>query len=200
MKREINNILMVGVGGQGIVLASDILGDVAIATRMDVKKTDTLGMAQRGGSVVSHVRIAKEVHSPLIREGEVDLLLAFEKLEAIRWGGFLRQNGFAIINDFTIPPQSVKLGIYNYPADEEIKTSLSQRTENIVFVQGSQKAIELGDIRILNIFILGCISALLPFDIEVWKECLINHLPKKIHQINLKALELGREVISNVAF
>jgi indolepyruvate ferredoxin oxidoreductase beta subunit len=199
MKENINNILMVGVGGQGIVLASDILGDVAIASGMDVKKTDTLGMAQRGGSVVSHIRIADKVYSPLIREGEVDLLLAFEKLEAIRWGGFLRQNGFVVVNNFTIQPQSVKLGTHKYPLDEEIRTNIKQRTNKIVFIDGSQKAIELGDIRILNIFILGCISVLLPFKLDVWKECIINHLPKKIHQINLQALELGREVISNVA-
>lgn len=199
MEEKINNILMVGVGGQGIVLASDILGDVAIASGMDVKKTDTLGMAQRGGSVVSHIRIADKVHSPLIREGEVDLLLAFEKLEAIRWGGFLKQNGYAIVNNFAIPPQSVKLGIYKYPGDEEIKDSVKQRTDKFVFIEGSQKAIEMGDIRILNVFILGCISSLLPFDMDIWKDCIINRLPKKIQQINLQALEMGREVISNVA-
>jgi indolepyruvate ferredoxin oxidoreductase beta subunit len=199
MKKEISNILMVGVGGQGIVLASDILGDVAIASGMDVKKTDTLGMAQRGGSVVSHVRIADKVYSPLIREGEADLLLSFEKLEAIRWGGFLRQGGFAIVNNFTIPPQSVKLGVYKYPDDEDIKTSIKQYTKKILFIEGSQKAIEMGDIRILNIFILGCISALLQFEINTWKECIISRLPKKIQQINLHAFEIGREVISNVA-
>jgi indolepyruvate ferredoxin oxidoreductase beta subunit len=200
MKNEINNILMVGVGGQGIVLASDILGDVAIASGKDIKKTDTLGMAQRGGSVVSHVRIADKVYSPLIREGEVDLLLAFEKLEAIRWGGFLKPDGYALINNFTIPPQSVKLGINKYPSDEEIKESLKQRTDKFIFIDGSQKAIEMGDIRILNVFILGCISSLLNFDLDIWKDCIIKRLPKKIQQINLQALDMGREVISNVAF
>jgi indolepyruvate ferredoxin oxidoreductase, beta subunit len=199
MKNEINNILMVGVGGQGIVLASDILGDVAIASGMDIKKTDTLGMAQRGGSVVSHVRIADKVYSPLIREGEVDLLLAFEKLEAVRWGGFLKPNGYALVNNFTIPPQSVKLGINKYPDDEEIKKVLKQRTDKFIFIEGSQKAIEMGDIRILNVFILGCISSLLHFDLETWKDCIIKRLPKKIQQINLQALDMGREVISNVA-
>ena len=199
MKNEINNILMVGVGGQGIVLASDILGDVAIASGKDIKKTDTLGMAQRGGSVVSHVRIADKVYSPLIREGEVDLLLAFEKLEAIRWGSFLKPDGFALVNNFTIPPQSVKLGINKYPGDEEIKKALKQRTDKFIFIEGSQKAIEMGDIRILNVFILGCISSLLNFDLDIWKECIIKRLPKNIQQINLQALDIGREVISNVA-
>ena len=189
---------MVGVGGQGTVLASDILGDVAIASGMDIKKTDTLGMAQRGGSVVSHVRIADKVYSPLIKEGDVDLLLAFEKLEAIRWGAFLKQNGFALVNDYAIPPQSVKLGIYKYPEDEEIKNSLKQRTNKFLFIDGSRKAIELGDIRILNVFILGCISSLLPFDLKTWKDCIINRLPKKIHEINLQALDMGRKAISNV--
>lgn len=199
-KQAINNILMVGVGGQGIVLASDILGDVAIASHMDVKKTDTLGMAQRGGSVVSHIKIADKVYSPLIPEGEVDLLLAFEKLEAIRWGGFLKENGFAVINNYKIPPQSVSLGLTKYPDDTIISDSIRQRTEKIMFIDASKKAIELGDIRILNIFMLGCISALLPFDMNDWISCIKERLPKKIHEINMTAFNLGLEVMINVTF
>ena len=94
MKKQ--DLLVVGVGGQGIILASDILGETALAAGYDVKKTDTLGMAQRGGSVVSHVRIASQVCAPLIKEGEVDILVAFEKLEATRWSHYLRPGGIAI--------------------------------------------------------------------------------------------------------
>ncbi|MBM3154080.1 MAG: indolepyruvate oxidoreductase, partial [Chloroflexi bacterium] len=106
------DILMVGVGGQGTILASDILGDVALAASYDVKKTDTLGMAQRGGSVISHVRLAKKVWSPMIKEGEVDILLAFEKLEAARWAHFLKPGGLALVNNHANPPLSVSLGTH----------------------------------------------------------------------------------------
>ena len=105
------DLLLTGVGGQGNILASDIIGEVAIITGYDVKKTDTLGMAQRGGSVVSHVRIAEKVYAPLIKEGEVDFLLAFEKLESIRWANYLRPGGVAIINNYAVPPLSVNLGV-----------------------------------------------------------------------------------------
>ena len=111
------DLLIVGVGGQGIVLASDILGEVALAAGHDVKKTDTLGMAQRGGSVLSHVRIADKVWSPLIKEGEVDVLVAFEKLEAVRWSYYLRSDGVAIINNQATPPLSISLGTHRYPSD-----------------------------------------------------------------------------------
>ena len=105
---------MVGVGGQGNVLASDILSEVAIAAGYDVKKTDTLGMAQRGGSVVSQIRIADKVWSPLIREGEVDILVALETLEAVRWSHYLRQGGIAVVNKQSTPPLSVSLGVRRY--------------------------------------------------------------------------------------
>ena len=109
------DLLVTGVGGQGVVLASDIIGEAALASGLDVKKTDTLGMAQRGGSVVSHVRMAPKVWSPLIKEGQVELLLAFEKLEAARWSHYLCPDGVAIINNYEQPPLSVSLGQEQYP-------------------------------------------------------------------------------------
>ena len=120
MKDYKQDILMVGVGGQGTILASDILGEVAIAAGYDVKKTDTLGMAQRGGSVISHLRIAEKVRSPLIKNGEVDFIIAFEKLEAARWSPYLRSDGLVVINNVAMPPLSVALGTDNYPDDEAI--------------------------------------------------------------------------------
>ena len=98
------DLLITGVGGQGVILASDIIGDAAIAAGYDIKKTDALGMAQRGGSVTSNVRIAPQVRSPLIKTGEADMLLAFEKLEAARWSHYLRPGGIAIVNDHALPP------------------------------------------------------------------------------------------------
>jgi indolepyruvate ferredoxin oxidoreductase beta subunit len=191
------DILMVGVGGQGIILASDIVGEVALTAGYDVKKTDTLGMAQRGGSVTSHLRIGEHVFSPLIKEGEADILLAFEKLEAARWYHFIRPEGQVIINNQSIPPLSVSLGTNQYPTDDEIKKMFNNNTGSFHLVDGLTAARELGDIRTANIFMLGCIAALLPMDMDLWKECISKRLPSKILQINLNAFEQGRKRIVN---
>jgi indolepyruvate ferredoxin oxidoreductase beta subunit len=196
MKKQ--DIFMVGVGGQGIILASDILGEVALAVGYDVKKTDTLGMAQRGGSVVSHVRIAEQVWSPLIKEGEADILLAFEKLEAARWGYYLRPGGIAIVNNHAIPPLSVSLGTHRYPGDEEIEDILKRKTGCIYFVDGTSKAKELGEIRALNMFMLGCVSWLFSVDVHTWKKCMAQRIPSKILQINVTAFDQGRKEASDV--
>lgn len=198
MKKQ--DILMVGVGGQGIILASDIVAEAAFAAGYDVKKTDTLGMAQRGGSVVSHVRIAGEVWSPLIKEGEVDIMLAFEKLEAGRWGYYLRPGGVAIVNNHAMPPLSVSLGTHRYPGDEEIEDILKRQTERIYFVDGTGRARELGDIRAVNMFMLGCASLLLPIDLQTWKECMSQHIPSNILQINVAAFDAGRKEAADVNF
>lgn len=194
------DLLMVGVGGQGIILASDILGEVALSAGYDVKKTDTLGMAQRGGSVLSHVRIASQVCSPLIKEGEVDMLMAFEKLEAARWGYFLRPGGLAIVNNHAMPPLSVSLGTARYPTDEEVGNILRRQTNRICFANGTGKAAELGDVRALNMFMLGCMSPFLAIDVELWKDCISQRMPSKILQINIAAFDQGREETSNVNF
>ena len=194
MKKQ--NLLMVGVGGQGIVLASDILGEVAMAAGYDVKKTDTLGMAQRGGSVVSQVRIADKVWSPLIKEGEADILVAFEKLEAARWSYFLNSNGVAIINNQTTPPLSVSLGATKYPDDKTIETILKRSAERYYFVDGTQQARKLGDIRTLNMIMLGWVSVLLPIDVKIWKDCVTEMLSPNILKTNMVAFDKGREEMS----
>ncbi len=189
---------MAGVGGQGVVLASDIIGETALAAGFDVKKTDTLGMAQRGGSVVSHVRLASRVWSPLIIEGEVDLLLAFEKLEAARWSHYLHPGGIAIVNSYEQPPLSVSLGQEKYPTDDEIAATLKRRTDQVYFVDGTERARELGNIRTLNIYMLGCFSVFAPLDIDVWKESISRRMPENIREINLTAFEKGRKEIESV--
>jgi indolepyruvate ferredoxin oxidoreductase beta subunit len=160
------DLLITGAGGQGIILASDIIGETAIAAGYDVKKTDTIGMAQRGGSVVSHVRLAEQVRSPIIRQGQVDLLLALEKLEAARWASYLKPGGIAIINDHALPPLSVTLGNARYPGDDEIQSILRQVTDQVYFISGIDRAEELGNIRTLNIFMLGGASLFLPFEVN----------------------------------
>ncbi|KPK22662.1 MAG: hypothetical protein AMJ70_05365 [Dehalococcoidia bacterium SG8_51_3] len=192
------NLLITGAGGQGIILASDIIGETAIAAGYDVKKTDTIGMAQRGGSVLSHMRIAQKVWSPLIREGEVDLLLALEKLEAARWASYLRPGGIAIVNNHALPPLSVSLGNARYPTDDEIKDILKQVTDRVYFIEGTERAKELGNIRTLNIFMLGCASLFLPFDASTWEDSISQRLPEKVRRINLTAFDRGRKELDSV--
>ena len=192
------DLLITGVGGQGVVLVSDIIGEAALAAGYDIKKTDTLGMAQRGGSVISHVRIAPKVWSPLIKEGEVDLLLAFEKLEAARWSYYLRPGGIAIVNNHELPPPSVSLGHERYPSHEEITDILKQQTDRVYFIDGTRRARELGNIRTLNILMLGCLSLFTPLKVSIWKNSISRHLPANIREINLTAFEQGRKEIKGV--
>jgi indolepyruvate ferredoxin oxidoreductase beta subunit len=192
------DLLVTGVGGQGVVLASDIIGEAALASGLDVKKTDTLGMAQRGGSVVSHVRMAPKVWSPLIREGEVELLLAFEKLEAARWSHYLRPGGIAIVNNYEQPPLSVSLGQEQYPDQEAIAGTLRRQTDDIYFIDGTSLAKGLGNVRTLNILMLGCLSVFTPLDIDIWKDCISRRMPANIREINLAAFDSGRKEIEGV--
>jgi len=192
------NILISGVGGQGVILASDIICETALGAGFDVKKTDTLGMAQRGGSVVSHVRLAEKVWSPLIKEGEVDLLLAFEKLEAARWSHYLTPGAVAIINTYEQPPLSVSLGQEEYPSDDAIASALKRRTDRIYFIDANKKALELGNVRTLNILMLGCFAAFAPIGAAVWRESISRRLPENIRQINIAAFEAGRKEMESV--
>jgi len=190
-----NNVdmLVTGVGGQGVILASDMIGEVALATGYDVKKTDTLGMAQRGGSVISNVRIGQKVWSPLIRDAGVDILVAFEKLEAARWVDYLRPGAVAIVNNYALPPLSVNLGNERYPSDEEIAGILRQRAGRIYFINGTESAKNLGNVRTLNMYMLGCASLLLAFDVQMWKDCMSRRIRAKVLQINTAAFDLGRK-------
>ena len=190
------DLLVTGVGGQGVVLASDIIGEAAMAAGYDIKKTDTLGMAQRGGSVISNVRIAQQVYSPLIREGDVDILVAFEKLEVARWSRYLRPDGVAIVNNLAMPPLSVNIGNERYPGNDEITSILKQQTDRIYFVDGTSRVRELGDVRTLNMFMLGCVSPFVPFiKVNSWKDSLRQRLPLKIQKINITAFDQGRKEV-----
>jgi indolepyruvate ferredoxin oxidoreductase beta subunit len=192
------DLLITGVGGQGVILASDITGEAALAAGYDIKKTDTLGMAQRGGSVVSHVRIGHQVWSPLIKKGDVDILVAFEKLEAARWGHYLRSGAIAIVNNHALPPLSVNLGNERYPSDNEITNILRQRSDRIYFVDGTSLTRKLGNVRMLNMFMLGCASLFLPLKVNIWKDSISQRLPSSIRQINITAFDQGRKEIRGV--
>jgi len=191
------DLLLVGVGGQGVVLASNILSDAALAEGYDVKKTDTLGMAQRGGSVISHVRLADKVFSPLVKDGEVDIIVAFEKLEAARWSRHLKPGGLIIINNLSVPPLSVSLGFHQYPSDSKVMGVIKQRTDNVHLIDGSRCETELGQARLLNSFMLGYTSLFLPIKVKTFKDLISQRMPPKILPINLKAFERGRKEVSS---
>lgn len=194
------DVLLAGVGGQGVILASDIIGNTALTSGYDVKKTDTIGMAQRGGSVVSHIRIAPKVWSPLIREGEADIVLGFEKLETARWGYFLSSEGIAVINNQALPPPSVISGNQRYPDDERIIPLLKQRTDSVYLVDAVNLAKEAGNIRTYNILLLGCLSALIPFKVTAWKTSITQHLAENLHKVNLAAFDRGRQEMAKLGF
>ena len=189
------DLLITGVGGQGVILASDILSEAALTAGYDVKKTDTLGLAQRGGSVISHIRIGQRVWSPLIKEGEADILLALEKLEAARWGYYLQPGAIAIVNNYARPPLSVNLGNEHYPTDEEITSILKRRSARVYFVNSTSRTRELGNISTLNIFMLGCASLFLPFRVSIWQESISRHVPPSAQKINIDAFKQGRKEI-----
>ncbi len=187
------DILMTGVGGQGVILASDALAEIAIKSGYDVKKSDSLGMSQRGGSVVSHLRMGRQVHSPMIRKGEADILLAFERLEGARWADYLHQNSIAIVNDLAIPPLSVVGGASAYPSTAEVEEMLHRYTDYLFIIPGTQIAQEMGNPQVLNVLLVGFLSVFLDIDEQSYIDDLSQRVPQKVLQLNLKAFARGRE-------
>ncbi len=186
------DFLLVGVGGQGVLLASGILAEVGIRAGYDAKKSEVHGMAQRGGSVVSHVRWAKKVLSPLIGLGEVDYLLGLEKLEALRYIEVLKPGGTVIVNDHRIPPVSVSSGNHEYPDDQRMRRVLSEVAAGVHFVPGVELAEELGNARASNAVMLGALSKFLAIDLDIWLEVITERVPEKYVALNRQAFLKGR--------
>ncbi len=193
MKRQTTDIVICGVGGQGIILASNVLCQTAFLEGYDVKKSEVHGMAQRGGSVITHVRIGAKVYSPLIEQGNSDILLAFEKLEAMRYIHYLKKNGTAIVNDRKIPPMSVLTGAASYPLN--IETNL-KRHGKIYYVDAEKVALELGNIRTVNIILLGVLSHHLWFKNRSWKASITKNVKKKFVDLNIAAFNKGSSVLA----
>jgi indolepyruvate ferredoxin oxidoreductase, beta subunit len=187
---RVYNVLIVGVGGQGIILASDVLGRVAAAHGYDVKKNEIHGMAQRGGSVSSHVRFGKTVYSPIIREGEADVLLSFEQIETLRYFPFLSEKGKVIVNDQKILPPAVFTGKQEYPSD--VLTRIKEKVSDAVVVNGDEVAKKIGNPRVVNVIFLGVLSKYLDIPVEVWEKILKESLKPKLVDINIKAFHEGR--------
>ncbi len=194
MEERVTNVLLSGVGGQGTILASDILCTVFHEMGYDVKKSEVHGMAQRGGDVTTHFRFGKKVYSPLIKYGEVDYLVSMELLEGLRYINWLKKEGKVLLNLQEIFPPAVNLGKMKYPEDivGQFKKFFNGR---VYTVQGLDLAMECGDPRAANIVILGAFSTFFHFSEEVWERNLLSHLPPKIHDLNLKAFRAGRKAL-----
>ena len=190
---ETTNFLITGVGGQGTVLASDIMAAVGLAAGFDVKKSDILGLAIRGGAVIGHVRWGETVHSPIVPEGRADFLVAFEVLEGLRWLDQVQPDGTVLINQQEIHPVTVSSGHATYPDKETAERSLQAAADHVYRVPALQMAQELDNARVLNVVLLGALSALLPVEPQVWQKVLKERVPSRYMDLNLQAFSRGRE-------
>ena len=190
MKQNMN-ILIVGVGGQGVLLASELLSEAALESGYDVKKSEVHGMAQRGGVVNSHVRIGDKIHSPLISAGNVDVILAFEQAEAQRWVHYLKDTGTIIVNRFELIPPIASMKGFNYPADAI--GSIKKRVKNVKVINAVQTAERLGNLRLINTILLGVLSLSLNISLETWEKVIHQWVPKGTEELNIKAFFEGRK-------
>lgn len=187
-----SNILIVGVGGQGTLLASVLLGNLAMAKGYDVKLSEVHGMAQRGGSVVTHVKISEEtVCSPLIEEGDADVIIAFEELEAYRWLPYLKKGGTMYVNTQQILPMPVILGQAEYP--DNIMSVLDEKAGRVKAFNALEIAESCGSVKAVNVVLLGAASKELPFDEAAWLKVIEENVKPKFIDLNKKAFELGRQ-------
>lgn len=185
------NILIAGVGGQGTLLASRVLGKYAMLCDKDCKLSEIHGMSQRGGSVVTHVRIGDKIHSPVIWEGGADMIIAFEVLEAARVKHYLKKDGILLVNDEKILPMPCITGAAVYPSD--VKDTLTSAVEKTYFVNAQAWALEAGSGKATNVVMLGALCRLFGFDKEIMQQAVADCVPAKFADLNLKAFELGYE-------
>jgi len=198
------NFLLSGVGGQGTILASDVLANVGLAGGYQVKQAEVHGMSQRGGSVTSHVRWGKMIYSPLIGPGEVDVLLAFEKVEALRVLNQLRLGALILVNLQAIAPITVTSGGQPYPDDAHLIARVAEVTDYAVYLDGQAIGESLGSVRTANVVLLGALSQMLATHAqtgpeitpETWLEVIVNRVPKKTVEINRLAFQAGRDAVA----
>ena len=182
------NVMIVGVGGQGTLLTSRIIGKAALEAGYDVKISEVHGMAQRGGSVVTFVRFGEKVNEPVVEEGQADVIIAFERLEAKRYAHFLKKDGVIVVNDCKIEPMTVVIGAKKYPENiiEDLK-----KEHNVYAIDGQKIAIELGNSKVLNSVVLGYAAGFIGFDKQTWIDTVASTVPQKTIEINEKAFTYG---------
>ena len=190
MANNTKNIMIVGVGGQGTLLTSRILGGITVDAGFDVKLSEVHGMAQRGGSVVTFVRYGEKVAEPIVEEGQADVLIAFEKLEALRYAHFLKKDGAIVVNDWRIDPITVVTGAAEYP--DNIIENL-EKEHKVFKVNAMEEALKLGNSKVFNIIVLGVAARHMDFIKEAWLNVIEKTVPPKTVEINKKAFLLGFE-------
>jgi len=199
-EQNVTNILVVGIGGQGVMTATEILAEAAIALGHDVKKTEVAGMAQRGGVVSSHLRFGAKVLSPQIMPGTADLLVGFEAAEAMRWCHMLKPGGLVLMNTARIVPPVVDLGLYDYPANPQ--ATIEARGFRVQAFDAMAIALQLGDLRLGNTVMLGAMADHLPFPAEVLLEAILKRFAARKPQmveLNRQAFEAGRAAATAAA-
>lgn len=188
--RRTTNLLISGVGGQGVVLASYVLSQVAMAERYEVKQSEVHGMSQRGGSVTSHLRFGDTVNSPLVSPGTVDILLSFEPLEAMRYVHWLKPGGLLVYNTVRVNPSPVAAGLAEYPAD--IDERIKAAWPGAQAIDAATLATQAGTVKAVNIVMLGAVAQSLPFADATWEQTIRRVVPPKTVDVNLQAFALGR--------
>ena len=191
---DVKNILLVGVGGQGTILTSKILSKGFVENGYDVKMAEIHGMSQRGGSVTTQIRYGEKVYSPVIEKGCADIIVAFEKCEALRFLDYLKKDGILVINSYELPPVTVNIGACVYPEGiiEEYKNVIGQ--ENVHVVNAYKIAEELGNTKCMNIVLLGSLVKMFKLESIDWKELIKSSVPEKAVDMNIKAFEKGYEI------
>ncbi|NLZ54740.1 MAG: indolepyruvate oxidoreductase subunit beta [Thermoanaerobacteraceae bacterium] len=187
------SLILAGVGGQGTILTSKILAEGLIYLGYDVKMSEIHGMAQRGGSVNTQIRFGEKVYSPMICSGEADLLLAFEKIEAVRYIKYLKPGGILIVNDYEIYSTTVLTGQEKYP--DHVLEKLKQTVENISVIDAAKIANKLGNIKAQNMVLLGAAVKRLEIMDSNWQDVIKAYLPERFHDINIKAFEEGMKQV-----
>ena len=182
------NIMIVGVGGQGTLLTSRIIGKAALSLGYDVKISEVHGMAQRGGSVVTFVRFGEQVSEPVVEEGQADVIIAFERLEALRYSHFLKKDGILVVNDCRIDPMTVVIGAKEYP--ENILENLAKSHE-VHAIDAQSIALSLGNSKVLNSVVLGFAAGFIGFDEKTWLDTVEATVPQKTIEINKAAFLQG---------
>ena len=188
----VDDVMVVGVGGQGVIMAAAIIADTAMLGGLDVKLSETRGMSQRGGSVSSHIRIGETVVAPSISPGEVDYLLAFESAEGLRLAPSLVPGGVAIVNLQQIVPPLASQGEFAYPFDAVAR--MDDGSRRVIALDGNAIALEVGDLKVAGIVLVGALSTHLPFAIGTWQEAIVRNVPPKWKELNFAAFAAGRKV------
>jgi len=188
---NVKSMLLAGVGGPGVLRASDIICQALLEAGFDTKKSEVHGMAQRGGCVTSHVRYGQKVYSPLARKGDVQILLSFEKVETLRYLDFLNPNGIIIMNEEEVYPPAVNLGIMEYPKD--ILQQLKGSFKDVIVVNAPVLALKAGNLKAVNTVMLGVVSRFLDVSESIWENVLSKSFTEKLIKINVEAFRLGKE-------